>query len=1068
MTGQDIHPRAEMTTADAAARAQATAESSAIQAAIESLVASHRAPSATYRVQFNAGFTFDHAHAIADYLHDLGISHIYASPIFQARQGSTHGYDVCDPTIVSATLGGEAGLDALSAALAERHMGLVLDIVPNHMGINDPCNTWWLNVLESGPSSEYASFFDIEWNPVKPELRNRVLLPILEDQYGNVLEAGKLRLLFEDGAFWITYYKNRLPIAPRTYLPILNRILARLTPAGPGRDTETLTALTASTHAPDTSADADPRIELASIITAVGHLPEPTETDPEKRAERAREKEVIKRRLVALCQSSREMAALFDAVVAELNGRPDDPASFNELDALLEAQIYRLAHWRVAGEEINYRRFFDINDLAALRVELPRVFQATHALAFRLLAEGKVSGFRVDHPDGLYDPVAYFARLQERHLRSALQREMGLDDTPELAEEVGRWVRERAAAQQRQGCRWPLFVVAEKILSEREPLPLDWAVCGTTGYDFLASANGLFIHPAHANRFTAIYEQYLGEGVDFERIALDAQKLIMKGALASEINELSHEIERIGERNRHYRDFTLYNLRVAVREVMASLPVYRTYINAETGAVSERDRKVLTAAIRQAARRRSDIDASVFRFVEDTLLLRNLKTFGEQDRVSVRNWVMKFQQISGPVMAKGVEDTTFYRYHRLVSLNEVGGHPVQFGTTVEQFHRDNARRATHWPHSMLTTSTHDNKRSEDVRTRVDVLSELPDVWAAALAEWSELNAGARTALADGMHAPDRNDEYLFYQTLLGTWPFASPPTEGDSPWGFLWQPAAGPQHEEYAARITTYMQKAVKEAKIHGSWISPDEAYDEGLAAFVSRLLSPEPENRFLASLAPLARRVAYFGQFNALAQTVLKLTSPGLPDIYQGNELWDLSLVDPDNRRPVDYARRQQALAAIRDREAAMPAPNAVNGNGRLALAHELLDASHDGCIKLYVTYRTLNYRRSHDAFFADAAYQPLTATGTHAGHVVAFARTAGEGHVIVVVPRLVATLMGERETPPIGGEVWQDTRLTLPAEWTGMAYRNLFTGEHLAAPALPLGQVLGHFPVAVLVPEV
>jgi (1->4)-alpha-D-glucan 1-alpha-D-glucosylmutase len=659
-----------------------------------------------------------------------------------------------------------------------------------------------------------------------------------------------------------------------------------------------------------------------------------------------------------------------------------------------------------------------------------------------------------------------------------LQGELGVGDIPELAEQVAAWVRSRASIKNREGCPWPFFVVAEKILSETEPLPLDWAVCGTTGYDFLASSNGLFVNPENAQAFTGIYEHFLGEVVDFDEMALATQRLIMDTALSSEINELSHEIERIGERNRHYRDFTLNNLRDAVSEVIACLPVYRTYINAETGYITDRDRNFIVRAVRRAARRRPDIDISVFNYIQDTLLLTNIDTFPAGAREALRHWVMKFQQMTGPVMAKGVEDTAFYRYNRLVALNEVGGHPVEFGTTVEAFHAANRLRAEHWPHSMLTTSTHDNKRSEDVRGRLDVLSELPAAWAAALTTWSEINGAARTQQEDATFAPDRNDEYLLYQTILGTWPLAASaaasfgPAEGAAggEWGIIWPPSAGLVFDAYRDRVTTYMQKAVKEAKVHGSWINPDEAYDEALRNFVGRLLSPEPGNRFIETLAPLARRVAYFGQFNSLSQALLKLTSPGLPDIYQGNELWDFSLVDPDNRRPVDYDRRRRALADIRGREQAMTGSARTE---RAELAAELLAHSHDGRIKLYTIYRTLNYRRSHEAFFRDAAYVPLSAEGGRAAHVVAFGREVGQGQVIVVAPRLAATLAGDAERPPVGEEIWQDTRLMLPAAWRGAAYRNLFTdeiargdanGEH---PTLQLSTVLGRFPVAVLVPE-
>ncbi len=701
-------------------------------------------------------------------------------------------------------------------------MGLVLDIVPNHMGINDPCNTWWLDVLENGPSSLYAPFFDVAWEPSKPELKDRVLLPVLEDQYGAVLEAGKLKLAFAEGGFRIEYYDNRFPVAPGTYAPVLQEWLVQLRAAGDG----------------DAGGRDEAALELESIITAVGYLPGRNERDEERKLERAREKESIKRRLAAVWQSSPAAFGSLQRALTYFNGDPHDPQSFDPLDALLEKQPYRLAYWRVAGEEINYRRFFDIRDLAAIRVEDPRVFEATHGLALRLLAERKVTGLRIDHPDGLYDPRAYFRRLQLEYLLTALGQDGG-DGEAAARTAAEAWLDAAldAAGEGRQQ-DWPLYVVAEKILSDTEPLPLDWAVAGTTGYDFLASVNAVLVDPAAEDSFTRIYADFAtpagaGAGADFEALTVQTQRLIMREALASEINELSHSLERVAERNRHTRDFTLNNLRDAIRSLVASLGVYRTYIDPETRTVSERDRHYVVEAVQRAGALSPHIDPSVFRFLQETLLLQNHEQFHAEDRLALGTWVMKFQQMTGPVMAKGVEDTAFYRYNRLVSLNEVGGHPSLFGIDPGQFHRDNERRARLWPHSMLATSTHDNKRSEDVRARIDVLSEMPGEWGQRLLEWSSLNVGqkARGGGAGELLLPDRNDEYLLYQTLLGAWPFAQEPEPG-SPWGPLLPPGDSSEYSAFAARIAQYMNKAVKEAKVHGSWINPDEAYDRGAPQF--------------------------------------------------------------------------------------------------------------------------------------------------------------------------------------------------------------------------------------------
>ncbi|HXF59976.1 MAG TPA: malto-oligosyltrehalose synthase, partial [Caldilineaceae bacterium] len=1028
--------------------------------AIQQIVAARRIPCATYRLQFNGAFTFEDATAIVAYLDALGISDLYASPIFVARAGSTHGYDVCDPTQLNPTLGGEAAFERLVAALHERNMGLLLDIVPNHMGINDPCNAWWWDVLENGPSSPYASFFDIQWHPVKPELENRVLLPVLGDQYGIVLESRQLQLVYTDGAFQIAYFDHRFPVAPGSYRLILRHTLERLyIQEGEGRS--------------PAAKPSDAVLELESILTALGYLPSRTETDPKRVAERTREKEIIKRRLAALYAGDETFRAALDATVADYNGREGDPRSMDLLDELVEAQTYRLAFWRVAGEEINYRRFFDINDLAAIRVEDPQIFDATHALIFRLLQEGKANSLRIDHPDGLYDPPTYFRRLQERYLQNALKALTGADEGA-IQEAVNAYL----ASQRQQGQHgiWPLYVVAEKILSEDEPLPLDWAVYGTTGYDFLAATNALMVVQANRRAFDRIYRRFTDEEMDMAALTVATKMLIMREALASEISALSYELERIGERNRHYRDFTLSGLLTALREVIASLSVYRTYINPEEGRVSPRDRKVVQAAVRAAKRRRPGIDVSLFAYLEDTLLLRNLDQFGPEERARLITWIMRFQQLTGPVMAKGVEDTAFYRYYRLASLNEVGASPAVFGISVEDYHEENRRRAAQWPHTMLATSTHDNKRSEDVRARLNIISEMPDRWSKAVSTWARINAGKKREVDDAP-APDRNDEYLLYQTLVGAWPLAAgaPAADGsqEEPWGILLPPSRQALYNEFCERIVAYMQKAAKEAKRHTSWTNPDPSYDDALRSFVERVLEPSSRNRFLAELAPLARQVAYFGQFNALSQVVLKLTAPGVPDIYQGNELWDFSLVDPDNRRPVDYRMRSELLSQL----LARLGNNKRGQAARRALATELLASSHDGRIKLYVTHQTLLARRERLALFADGGYLALEASGARAEHLCAFARrleTAGHppDELLVVVPRLVYTLTGGEERPPVGAELWADTWVALP-EQPAQHYHNLYTGATITpvrrdgAMLLPVGEALADFPVALLAPS-
>ncbi len=994
-------------------------------------VAHPRIPSATYRLQFNRTFTFRDAQSLILYLDELGISDCYASPILQARAGSTHGYDIADHSRINPELGGEDDFAAFGTTLREHGMALVLDSVPNHMTIGETSNAWWMDVLENGPSSAYASFFDIAWHPVKPELENKVLLPILEEQYGNVLESGKLRLMCEDGAFFICYYQNKLPVAPGTYSQILGDALDRLQGS--------------------LSDDDEHLQELQSILTALSYLPPRTETDPDKIVERTREKEVIKRRIATLYNASAEVRAALDATIEAFNGTVGDPHSFDRFDTLVNAQVYRLAFWRVAAEEINYRRFFDINDLTAIRVERPEVFEAAHRVVFRLLREGKVTGLRIDHPDGLWDPSTYFRQLQARYLVDQVMARvetgvpLALSDA-DVQSAVSAYLSTEVLTEPDRP-RWPLYVVAEKILSRHEPLPEDWAVYGTTGYDFLNQVNGIFIDSSQQRNFDKIYSRFIQGSMNFREVLNASKKNIMLVALSSEINSLSHQLERIAEKNRRYRDFTLNGLTLAIREVIAALPVYRTYVNALNGSVSQWDQIYVDTAVAEAKRRNPRTNVSLFEFVRDTLLLRNLQDFREEDRAEVANFVMRFQQVTGPMMAKGMEDTAFYIYNRLASLNEVGGYPAQFGNTVADFHQQNAERQPRWPHSMLASSTHDTKRSEDVRARINVLSEIPQEWKAALNRWSRLNASKKTK-ADGEAAPDRNDEYLLYQTLLGVWPM-TPPTA-----------------EEYAAlreRIAAYMHKATKEAKVHTSWINPNQAYDSAVRNFVWRLLPDGGRGRFLEAFLPFQRRVAYYGQFNSLSQLLLKLTAPGVPDIYQGTELWDLSLVDPDNRRPVDYPLRRAQLADLKTRLES-------TDSGQTALARELLKSSHDGCIKLYVTYRTLNFRRAHAELFSRGTYKALEATGARQDHVCAFARTLEDQASITVTPRLVVGLTDGVEQLPVGESVWKDTRLVLPSDQLAGHYRNLFTGEvyriaeRCGIATLSLAEVCGHFPVALL----
>ncbi|MCC6174586.1 MAG: malto-oligosyltrehalose synthase [Chloroflexi bacterium] len=1038
-------------------------------------------PGATYRVQLNRGFTFRDARRIVPYLADLGITDLYTSPFLRAAPESTHGYDVTDHNALNPAIGTEDSLTALASELREQQMTMLLDIVPNHMGVGNSANTWWNDVLENGPASVYAPYFDIDWRPLKAELHNKVQLPILGDQYGRVLEHGELKLHFvpDEGFFFLQYWERILPIAPRTYALILDGPCRRLAARLPSDD--------------------DNLLELQSILTAISYLPDRDATDPRLVAQRNREKEVIKRRLSSLVMVAPEVGVEIETEVAALNGQPGDPHSFDALDALLQEQVYRLSFWRVAAEEINYRRFFDVNELAAIRIENPRVFRDTHRLIFRLLRQKKAAGLRVDHPDGLWDPAQYFHRL--RRWRAVVEAERREEDQAILDAVVDGMPVDGMPLPPE-----PLYVVVEKILASDETLPDDWPVHGTTGYEFMNVVGSLFVDGASRRRFDELYERFINQRIDFQMLAYESKRNVMTLSLASEVNVLTSYLNQISERNRRSRDFTLHALRRAVREVIACFPVYRTYITGQP--IAERDRAHIEVAIAWARRRNPAVEPTIFQFLHDTLLLQAADEDDVEGRERLLQFVMKFQQTTGPVTAKAVEDTAFYIYNRLVSLNEVGGEPDAFGVAVTAFHRLNAERLQNWPHTLVATSTHDTKRSEDVRARISVLSEFPREWSQAIARWARSNRGKKRP-ANGTPSPSRNDEYLLYQILLGAWPLG---------------PLGGESRSVFVERIQEYMAKATKEAKVHTSWINPNEAYDEAVREFVGAILDPKQSVVFLEDFARFRPLVVRAGAVNSLSQTLLKLTVPGVPDTYQGNEIWDFSLVDPDNRRPVDYGIRGRMLrslmraverAGVADGDGQPQDRNSVEHSGpddgaepgQAAsdrppdsavsrplgkLVTSLVEEWQDGRIKLYLTWRTLRFRREHADLFKRGAYHPIGATGRLADHVCAFARelarAAGGERILVAVPRLTGRLLADVAAsndedvgiPPLGPlafrtGVWEGTDLLLPDK-PGIRYRDLFTGAlvETAAPpdrapdgvrsALPLARLFASFPVTLL----
>jgi (1->4)-alpha-D-glucan 1-alpha-D-glucosylmutase len=969
---------------------------------------SARIPASTYRLQLHGSFTLEQAATLIDYLYGLGVGDCYVSPVTVARAGSLHGYDVTDHSSLNPELGGEEQFLKFARALKDKGMGLVLDTVPNHMCISDPANRWWFDILENGPSSPYANFFDIDWHPPKADLANKVLLPVLGDQYGRVLENQEIKIGYDAGAFEAHYYDLRLPVAPRTWTSILEPTRERL-----------MRLL----------GDSNPDVMmLESIITAINHLPLRTETDPDHVRERQREKEIIKSRLSALVDSSAAVNSALDASLVELNGVRGNPRSFDRLEALLGEQAYRLSFWHVAADEINYRRFFDVNDLAAIRVEEPDVFASVHALVFRLIEQGAITGLRIDHVDGLLDPKEYLLLLQ----RECAARTSSTRDSTE-----------RAKQESKSSEPLPFYVVVEKILTGTENLRQDWPVNGTTGYEFLNALNGLFVETANRKAFLQLYQRFTGMPPEFPEIIYGSKRLVLRASMSGEQNVLARALDRISEKHRWSRDFTLNSLGRVLAEVIACFPVYRSYVTSG-GTVAEDDRRYILMAMNAAKRRNPALSESIFNFLASVLLLEHPEGL-EAEAVRERlGFTLRFQQVTSPAMAKGFEDTALYRFYPLASLNEVGGNPLSFGLSAENFHEQNVKRLHKWPHSFSATATHDTKRGEDVRARINVLSEIPEQWRHALRRWHKLNVRLRTEI-DGVEVPDPNEEYLLYQTLVGCWPP---------------QAMSADEHDQFVKRVCAYMDKAAKEAKLHTSWVSPNNEHDRALGLFIETVLRRDKANAFLPDFVSFLEPIAAAGMLNSLSQTLLKIASPGVPDFYQGTELWDLSLVDPDNRRPVDFALRKQILSNLLSETAADP----------VTLCERLLHRLADGALKMYLISCALRFRREHHGLFAGGSYDALKAAGERSRHVIAFARSQGEEQIVVAAGRFFMGLGGAAPRAVIGS-AWGNAILSASSELLHENYVDLFTGKTVRTNPgheelqFALAEVFADLPVAMLV---
>lgn len=960
-----------------------------------------RVPTSTYRLQFSSAFTFADARDVAGYLSTLGAGAVYTSPLFKARTGSHHGYDICDHGALNPELGTDQDWEDWCRTLSDHGLGQVIDVVPNHMGIDPVLNRWWRDVLEQGPWSAYARFFDIDWHPLKQELAGKVLLPLLADQYGVVLEDGGLQLRYESERIVVALNGTHLPLAPASLPLVLERVAGEVTAAG---------------HV----ADGDVQ-ELLSIRTALANLPTGAAADEERAVDRRRESAYAQDRFARLVAAAPAIAAALERTLRQFNGQPGAPESFDALHDLLDRQWYRLAYWRTAAHEINYRRFFDINDLAGLRMERQEVFDAAHGLVERLIANGQVTGLRVDHPDGLFDPGQYFDRLQ----RLAARARQSPDDGTA-----------------------PFFVVIEKILSGAERLPADWRVAGTTGYGFMNEVNGLFVAAERGRELRALYRRLTAVTESFDDIVWACKRLIMKTSLASELNVLAHALNRLSEHDRRRRDFTLNSLRDGLMDFVAGLPIYRTYVT-PSGWGAE-DQLAVNIAIGRAIRRNPAVERTLFTFIRDVVLPPKTGDSGAaEDEQDPTRFAMRLQQYTGPVQAKGVEDTAFYRYNVLLSLNEVGGDPNRIGVSPAEFHEANRRRREHWPHEMLATATHDHKLGEDVRTRIDAISEVLHEWRRAVALWRRLHARHRSHL-ESTWAPTGNDEYRFYQALIGIWRSETPRAE---------------MTQDALERLGAYMRKSIREEKLHTSWINPDAAYETAVEEFMIRCLTGPTSDRFFAVFEPLHARLAQIGAANSLSQLVLKMASPGVPDLYQGTELWDYSLVDPDNRRPVDFARRQRLLQEL-EPLLARPQDHAAGLDGLLA-------SWTDGRVKLFATAACLRARRRQPSLFLDGEYVPIAASVDAGGDVVSFARVLDRQVAIAVAPRLVAGVTSIHRPFPLGADAWRGSRLSIDDLPAGVSLVDVFTGATWRTPEvgwrleLDLGALLARFPVALLVGE-
>jgi (1->4)-alpha-D-glucan 1-alpha-D-glucosylmutase len=942
--------------------------------------------SATYRLQFNKDFTFRDATDLLEYLRDLGITHVYASPILAARRGSMHGYDVIDPTRLNPELGAEADFHALKEKLHSLGMGMVLDIVPNHMSASSE-NGWWMDVLENGSESAYASYFDIDWHPPLRTLDGKVLLPILGGPFGEILERQELKLILADGKFFVQYFESLFPIAPRSYRRMLKHRIDQIK-ALLGEESPVYQ-------------------EYSGVVAAFSALAEREGDKTDVASNKRLQFEAARERLRQLIAGSAYVDTFLQQNLHDFNGEKGNPASFSLLERLLDEQHYSLAYWQNVNVEINYRRFFTINDLVGIRIQDSMVFDACHNLIARMVEQGAVNALRIDHIDGLRDPVGYLNRLNERFASSNPSEPL------------------------------PVPVFVEKILARSEDLPSDWSAVGTTGYDFVNALNCFFIDPRGASRLEQIYAKFIGQRFVFEDVLYQKKRLVMSSLLGVEMRALAHHLEMLASNSRYARDLPVGELTQALLETTAHLHVYRTYLH--NLDVSTVDEVRIQCAIDEARKQRPQLNPQAFDFLRDVLLVKSRPHLLPGQREAHLAFVMRWQQFTGPIMAKAFEDTFLYVYNPLISLNEVGGDPRPSTAPESDFFQFITNRSRSWPHTMNATTTHDTKRSEDVRARINVLSQIPEEWERRVTQWSRWNARHRKTIANHP-VPDRNEEIFLYQTLLGMWP------QDESGLAMLTE------------RLQAYAIKATREAMVHTRWTKPNAAHEAALKDFIAAILKQGRKNSFLEDFRKFESSIAYHGMLNGISQALLKIVSPGLPDFYQGSELWDLRVVDPDNRQPVDFDRRKTLLAAIKS----------SGGSPSAEFLEQITRNWRDARVKLYLIWKALAFRRDNAALFCQSDFTALPSSGRRAENVAAFARHYNGSWTMAIVPRWLnrPTAHTACASEP---KFWANTEISIPAagptNWQSVLTAEQFTTvNRKRKQSLLVSEVFRNFPVALL----